>query len=249
MRRTLAVAVAAAAVLAACTCPTDAGPVGDTTAADATTTKTAPDATTTTTTTPRPSTTATSQAPTQPSDPPYAVPVVEAATAGWSPTHAAYPATDLFVPSDCGGGVVSSVDGTVIHVRRENQWDEAVDNPATRGGRSVAILGDDGVRYYLAHFDTIESTVEVGVRVTAGQALGTVGDTGRTSACHVHFGISPPCPVSEYIVRRGVIWPYPYLDAWRRGEPLSPADEVKRWLAEHPDVRDEASADPFAADS
>jgi len=69
------------------------------------------------------------------------------------------------------------------------------------------------------------------------------------SACHVQFGISPPCPVSEYIVRRGVIWPYPYLDAWRRGEPLSPADEVKRWLAEHPDACDEASADPFAADS
>ena len=41
-----------------------------------------------------------------------------------------------------------------------------------------------------------------------------MGDTGRASACHVHFGLSLPCPNREWWVRRGVIWPDQYL---RRG--------------------------------
>lgn len=131
---------------------------------------------------------------------------------------------------------MSPVPGVALEVRRVDSWDPAVDDPATRGGRSVAILGDDGARYYLAHFDTIEEAIEPGARVEAGQQLGGVGDTGRTSACHVHFGISPPCPEAEWSIRRGVIWPFPYLDAWRAGEQASPAEEVAAWSAANPDA-------------
>jgi murein DD-endopeptidase MepM/ murein hydrolase activator NlpD len=49
--------------------------------------------------------------------------------------------------------------------------------------------------------------------VEVGQRLGTVGLTGCTSGCHVHVGISSPCPGKEWSVRRGVIAPAPYLDA------------------------------------
>ena len=70
--------------------------------------------------------------------------------------------------------------------------------------------------------------VEPGVRVDAGAPLGTIGTTGRSSACHVHFGISPPCPEREWSVRRGVVWPYRYLDDWRNGGQASPAEEVAR---------------------
>jgi hypothetical protein len=59
---------------------------------------------------------------------------------------------------DCGADVVSPVNRELIEVRRVNAYDPTVDNPATRGGRSISILGDDGVRYYLAHFDTIVET-------------------------------------------------------------------------------------------
>lgn len=182
-----------------------------------------------------------------PATTPYVMPVADVARAGWSPTHSTYPATDVFLA--CGATLVSPVWGTVLEVRRVDEYDPAVDNPATRGGRSVAILGFDGVRYYLAHFDTIVEGLEVGDRVEAGQELGTMGDSGRTSACHLHFSISPPCPGKEWSVRRGVVWPYPYLDAWRDGEQRSPADEVSAWSAANPDACTDAMADPYAPDA
>lgn len=179
-----------------------------------------------------------------PTTTPYGLPVADADRAGWSATHSTYPATDLFL--GCGATLVSPVNGTVIEVRRVDSWVAGVDDPATRGGRSVAILGFDGVRYYLAHFDTIEASLEVGQRVELGQTLGTMGETGRTSACHLHFSISPPCPGEEWRVRRGVIWPYPYLDAWRAGEQRSPAPEVKQWVLDHPTACAEAIAEAAA---
>jgi len=144
---------------------------------------------------------------------------------------------------------VSPVDGLVLEVRTVDSWDPDVDNPATRGGRSVAILGDDGVRYYLAHFDEIEPSLEADGRVAVGERLGSMGDTGRSSACHAHFGISPPCPEKEWSVRRGVIWPAPYLAAWRGEELVSPVDEVSEWIADNPDACAAAAADPNAGDS
>ena len=176
------------------------------------------------------STTTTTTTTTVPTTTPYVVPVADVAAAGWGTTHAGYTATDIFI--GCGAQVVSPVNGRVIQVRIVDQWDAATDNPATRGGRSVAILGDDGVRYYVAHLDTI--AVIGDQRVGVGEAIATVGRTGRSSACHVHFAISPPCPGPEWSVRRGVIWPYPYLDAWRRGEQLNPAPEVQQWVTVHP---------------
>ncbi len=178
---------------------------------------------------------------------PYRVPVADVSSAGWGTTHSGYPATDIFV--GCGATVVSPVNGVLLEVRRVNAYDATVDNPATRGGRSVTILGDDGVRYYLAHFETIDDGLEPGVAVAAGQDVGVMGRTGRASACHSHFGISPPCPGKEWSVRRGVVWPYPYLDAWRDGEQVSPVAEVDAWLAANPDACAEAMADPNAGDS
>jgi murein DD-endopeptidase MepM/ murein hydrolase activator NlpD len=177
----------------------------------------------------------------------YVVPVADVAAAGWGTTHSGYPATDIFAA--CGAGIVSPVDGVVLQVRTIDRWDPAIDNPATRGGRSVAVLGDDGVRYYLAHLDTIEPAVVEGDRIAAGDPVGTVGTSGRSSACHVHFSISPPCPGPEWSVRRGVIWPSPYLDAWTVGDARSPADEVARWVSEQPDACADAMADPYATDA
>jgi len=200
--------------------------------------------TTSSTTTPS-TTTSSSTTTTVVTTTPYVVPVVDVAAAGWGTTHAGYSATDIFI--GCGAEVVTPVNGDVIEVRTVDRWDASIDNPATRGGRSVAVLGDDGVRYYVAHLDTID--VVQGARVRAGDPIATVGRTGRTSACHVHFAISPPCPGPEWSVRRGVIWPSAYLDAWAAGEQRSPVDEVDRWVAGHPDACADAMADPFATDA
>jgi len=176
---------------------------------------------------------------------PYGLPV--AGAADWATTHAAYAATDVF--AGCGAVIVSPVNGVVTESRRVDSYDWSVDNPATRGGRSVTIVGDDGVRYYMAHFEAIDAGIEPGVRVAVGQRLGLMGRTGRASACHVHLGFSPPCPGQEWAVRRGVVWPYPYLDDWRQGGQRSPVEEVVQWLAGHPDACAEAMADPFAGDA
>ena len=172
----------------------------------------------------------------------YVVPVADAAVAGWGGTHAGYPAADVFVR--CGAVIVAPVDGVVTHARREDAWSPAVDDPATRGGRSVAIVGDDGVRFYLAHFDVIDDGIEVGVRVAAGQRLGLMGRTGRASACHLHVGISPPCRDDEWAVRRGVVWPQPYLDDWRGGGQRTPVAEVQQWDAANPNACAEAATNP-----
>lgn len=178
--------------------------------------------------------------PTRPTTTPYGLPVADGATASWGDTHAGYPATDVF--SGCGATLVSPVFGTVLDLRRTDPWDPAIDDPATRGGKYVSLLGFDGVRYYMAHFDTIEPDLRVGDEVELGRVLGTMGDTGRSSACHLHFGISPPCQEDEWAVRRGVVWPHEYLDAWRAGEQRSPAADVERWVAQHPDGCAEAAA-------
>ena len=46
-----------------------------------------------------------------------------------------------------------------------NTWDPDVGDPATRGGNAVSIIGDDGVRYYLAHFQLIDPAIMPGARV------------------------------------------------------------------------------------
>jgi len=244
-------------VAVSCSSPTgeseDAGPeTSVTTATTVTTTMptmpTMTTMTTTTITTVSPTTAGTTVPPTTvPTSTPYMVPLADASAAGWGTTHSGYPATDVFI--GCGAEIVSPVNGVAIDVRTVDSWDPAIDDPATRGGRSVAVLGDDGVRYYVAHLDEVDPALTVGDRVAIGQRLGTVGRTGRTSACHVHVAISPPCPGKEWAVRRGVIWPSRYLDAWRAGDQLSPAPEVAQWLADNPTACADAMNDPNAGDA
>jgi murein DD-endopeptidase MepM/ murein hydrolase activator NlpD len=148
-------------------------------------------------------------------------------------THSGYQATDLF--AKCGAPVRAVTDGVILEVNRVNRYDPARDDPAWRGGLFVSLKGDDGVRYYGAHLTEVTSGIEKGVRVRSGQSLGTVGKTGRASdVCHLHFGISPPCTgENDWWIRRGVVWPWSYLDAWRSGTAKSAAAEVKAWHGEH----------------
>ncbi|WP_372433303.1 M23 family metallopeptidase [Micromonospora phaseoli] len=151
----------------------------------------------------------------------------------YHPTHSAYPGTDIF--ADCGEPVVSVTDGTIGEVSRRDRYDKRGPQGPYNGGLSVSVLGDDGVRYYGSHLTEITPGIDPGIRVRAGQQLGTLGRTGNANnVCHLHFGISPPCLGEDgWWIRRGVVWPAPYLDSWRKGGNREPAAEVAAWHRKH----------------
>jgi murein DD-endopeptidase MepM/ murein hydrolase activator NlpD len=160
----------------------------------------------------------------------YAFPVL--GKTSYAHTHHDYPASDIMAP--CGATAVAPVAGTVLEVNRVDTYDPKVNAGPTRGGLSVSILGDDGVRYYGSHFMSVDAGIEPGVRVTPGMPLAKIGKTGDASACHEHFGISPPCAKSgDWYNRRGLVWPWPYLDSWRSGGAKSPVAEVTAWRSKH----------------
>jgi len=160
--------------------------------------------------------------------PRYVFPV-QTANVSYHPTHSGYPATDLFAA--CGAPVVAVTDGEVLEVSRVDKFDKRGPRGPLNGGKAVSLLGDDGVRYYGSHLTDVATGIEAGVRVTAGQKIGTVGKTGNANnVCHLHFGISPPCArTGDWWVRRGVVWPAKFLDAWRRKADSSPAGPVADW--------------------
>ena len=134
-----------------------------------------------------------------------------------------YPATDIFAPE--GTKFVAVIGGVVDFVSYQDTWEPQTDDPATRGGLSIAIIGDDGVRYYGSHLSKIQAGIGPGVRVAAGQVLGYIGHTGdaRNTDSHLHFGISHPSYPEDWKARRGQVDPYAYLFAWRSGLNLTPA--------------------------
>jgi murein DD-endopeptidase MepM/ murein hydrolase activator NlpD len=162
----------------------------------------------------------------------YAFPV-KTSNADWHTTHSKYKATDIF--ADCGDPVVAVTSGLVLEISLKDVYVEGSPDGPNNGGLSVSLLGDDGVRYYGSHLSKVLDGIKAGVRVTAGQQLGKVGHTGNASGvCHLHFGISPPCAkVGDWKVRRGVVWPYPYLGSWRKGDQKSPVTEVASWEKAH----------------
>ncbi len=152
----------------------------------------------------------------------YAFPVRPSAVADYGASHHDYPATDIFAPE--GSDFVAPTDGTVEFVARTDRWHPSVDDPATRGGLSVAIIGRDGVRYYGSHLREIAADIGRGEQVRVGEKLGEVGNSGnaRGVAPHLHFGISRPTYPTDWKVRRGEVSPFHYLNAWKAGEELTP---------------------------
>lgn len=176
-----------------------------------------------------------SAAPTKPTTPTelkYAFPV-KASNVAFHPTHAKYPATDIF--ADCGEPVVAATAGVVLEVSRKDAYVKGAPDGPLNGGLSVSILGDDGVRYYGSHLSKIKTEIKAGVRVKSDQRLGDVGHTGNANnVCHLHFGISPPCAeTGDWKVRRGVVWPATFLKSWQAEGNKSPVATVAKWKKAH----------------
>ncbi len=141
--------------------------------------------------------------------------------------HHDYPATDIQAKKGCA--FVAPINGVIEDVNVKDVWSGKTNLGKDRGGLSISIIGDDGVRYYGSHLSKIETGIAPGVVVTAGQKLGEVGSSGsaRGTKPHLHFGISYPTKPGDWVIRRGVIYPWKYLDAWKVGKDLSPAKAIE----------------------
>ena len=157
----------------------------------------------------------------------YTFPVA-GCTVTYSKYHHDYPAADIFGKKGCA--FVSPVAGVVDEVNTVDKWSGKTNLGADRGGLSISIIGDDGLRYYGSHLSKIEANIIPGYKVATGEKLGEVGSTGsaRGTKPHLHFGISYPTEKGIWWVRRGVglekgkTSPWKYLQAWQAGKDLKP---------------------------
>lgn len=189
-----------------------------------------------TTSTVPPTTTVATTSTTVPPLSPHVFPI-QGTKVRYGSTHHDYPAADMFAA--CGSPVVAVTRARIHEVSFTDEYKHAVNDPELRGGLSVSYIDDDLVRYYGSHLSGIAEGIEPGVAVEAGQIIGFVGDTGNAAGtgCHLHFGLSSPCNLTlrKWEVRRGVVAPQPFLDAWRNGEDANPAAEIRSWEAANPE--------------
>ena len=169
--------------------------------------------------------------------PVYIFPVADCEV-NYARAHHDYAATDILAKKGCK--FVSPVNGVVDEVNRTDLWSGKTNLGIDRGGLYVSVIGDDGVRYYGSHLSSVVASIQPGVVVKAGRVLGKIGSTGsaRGTAPHLHFGISWPTPTEPNVwwVRRGVVLPFKYLDAWKAGKDLSPVKEVAAALLKNGEI-------------
>ena len=154
---------------------------------------------------------------------------VSGCTVTYSKYHHDYPAADIFGKKGCA--FVAPTAGVVDEVNAVDRWSGKTNLGPDRGGLSISIVGDDGVRYYGSHLSKIEAKIIPGYRVATGEKLGEIGSTGsaRGTKAHLHFGISYPTEKGIWWIRRGVgleskgkTPPFKYLQAWQAGNDLKP---------------------------
>jgi murein DD-endopeptidase MepM/ murein hydrolase activator NlpD len=120
-------------------------------------------------------------------------------------SHHDYPASDLTVPE--GTTVYAAHRGTVAAVHTPC--------PDCRCGYGVTIEGNDSHRYTYCHGQALAEHIQPGTAVAAGELIMASGNTGNSTAPHLHFQIRNP--------QGALVCPQPLLEAWWQGIGLSPA--------------------------
>lgn len=84
------------------------------------------------------------------------------------------------IPNTCGVPVVSVTNGHIKGVGKD-----------LYGGNYVFIYNSDGSSSFYHHLENNSTTVSEGQEVKAGQKIGTMGNTGLSFGCHLHFEVRP----------------------------------------------------------
>jgi murein DD-endopeptidase MepM/ murein hydrolase activator NlpD len=94
--------------------------------------------------------------------------------------HRRHQGIDIFARR--GTPVVAAAGGEVVRIGHDRL-----------GGNVVWVAGEGARLYYYAHLSQFRDGLHVGEQVRAGEALGSVGNTGnaRDTPPHLHFGIYP----------------------------------------------------------
>ncbi len=89
------------------------------------------------------------------------------------------------------------VDGTIT----KQYWDA----PGALAGNGLRVAQDDGTYFTYLHMSGFAPGIKVGTKVTAGDVIGFVGNTGSSATAHLHFEIHPGGGAA--------VNPYPYVKA------------------------------------
>jgi len=134
-------------------------------------------------------------------------------------------------PAECGRGHcgvdLGGKKGTPVHASADGEVTRVVRTIHPEAGRYVVVEHAGGVHTHYLHLDEIRADLQVGVRVRAGDPLGTIGRTGAASGPHLHFAMSQerqgrsyyfdPEPILLHAVvlakSRGLDWNGPASDA------------------------------------
>jgi murein DD-endopeptidase MepM/ murein hydrolase activator NlpD len=100
-----------------------------------------------------------------------------AAGLNWGILHA-HNAVDI--ANVCGTPVVAAADGAVVDRDDSGSWNGGY-------GNFIVIEHSNGTKTKYAHLETL--TVGIGDEVSQGQNIGTIGNTGHVTGCHLHFEV------------------------------------------------------------
>ncbi len=111
---------------------------------------------------------------------------------------------------------IMATEGKLLYAVTDGTIDKVyTDYPGSLAGNGVRLRMPDGTYFFYAHMAELAEGIELGVPVKAGQALGTLGNTGNSGTPHLHFEIHPQ--------GGSAINPYPIvkaIDACNVTEPL-----------------------------
>lgn len=116
----------------------------------------------------------------------------------------------------------------------------AVNYSGSVGGQGYMLHGDDGIDYYYAHMSA--QWVPDGARVTTGQPLGMMGNTGNTAQFiepHLHLAIGPRDSLwTKMPSINGAEWLRETFGFTWEERPAAaiPADTPAGWPVRHPDL-------------